>query len=211
MRRASSSSLPAAVSKRHCSPLLYDRKRERVVVVADRERRLVAVAHDRVLGLVSGDEARARRTIRRGIAGRDPVAGVAKHREGCRAIVHLDRLHQRAGGVLGRRVRLLRWCCGPRAGRGQHGDAEHQRQPYPRGRGALVPAVNSHRYLHGIPISGRGPLHLSAGRHHGRLHRPHALRRPARAPPADMLLVRAPPPIFPEERAEFMLDDPRLL
>ena len=109
MRRASSSSLPAAVSKRHRSPLLDDRERERESLVADRQRRRVAVARDRVLRFVRRDKALAGRPIGRRVARRHPFA---RH---CRATASvaprsraLDRLHERARRILGRRECLLR-------------------------------------------------------------------------------------------------------
>ena len=46
----------------------HDRKRKRIVVVADGERQLVAGADDRVLDLVRGDEAIPDRAIRNRIA-----------------------------------------------------------------------------------------------------------------------------------------------
>ena len=87
---------------------LDDRERERIVVAAHDERRLVAIALNRVLGLVRGDEALARRTIRDGVARRDPVARIAEHRENGGTITGLQDLHERAHGVVGRRERLLR-------------------------------------------------------------------------------------------------------
>ena len=79
---------------------LHERERERKVVVADRQLRRVAVARDRVLRVVRGDEALAARAVGDAVARRERAGRVPEHRAQRRAVVRLDRLHERGDGVL---------------------------------------------------------------------------------------------------------------
>ena len=196
MRRASISSLPAAVSKRHARRR-ERRKRERKVVVADRQLRRVAI---RPIACLRRTRRRIARRARSATASPDEIPpGAGRAPRGTpRGRAPWPPAPARSG-LLRRRERLRGAAAtGPVANERMHSRtaaAAPQRARLP-----FQPADHrSLSILHSARVDREDPQRRPRRRHRRR----HAPATATAAPP--------PPPMLPDVRAEFMLDEPRLL